>query len=160
MKKPPMKKTLLCGLLAVVVSCSGCATPSQAYWDAKVKELCEKDGGVKVYEVVRISRKMHPDLINERGVVILRSRDNSKPTDQYYIVYKEDVVIKEDNPRVWRSEYGIFRVSDGKELGRQVMYSRRGADMSVGISHPSYFSCKKIEGFKDNLTESMFIVGE
>jgi hypothetical protein len=36
----------------------------QSYWDAKVKEMCNKDGGVTIYERVSV-----PKIDLERGVL-------------------------------------------------------------------------------------------
>jgi hypothetical protein len=36
---------------------------NKAYWDHKVRELCEKDGGVTVYEAIELS----PEEFKRRG---------------------------------------------------------------------------------------------
>ena len=131
---------------------------NKAYWDHKVKELCEKDGGVSVFEKVEISRKDHPNLINDQGVLIIKTKDNANSEDPYYILYKDNIVLNKENPYVWRSEYAIVRKSDGKELGVQTMYSRRGGDIPTGISHESHFSCNKIKDSNSNLTKAIFTI--
>ena len=46
-------KTFIALLLLLPVI-AGCATPSQIMLDAEVKRLCAIDGGIKVYETVRL----------------------------------------------------------------------------------------------------------
>ncbi len=90
---------------------------------------------------------------------MIKTKENTNLDDPYYIVYKDSIILNQENPYVWRTEYGSFRRSDNKELGRQVMYSRRGGDMPTGISHPSHFSCNQLENFDSNLTKAVFSAG-
>ena len=45
------------GIVLCLLILNACATPSQVYWDAKVKELCEKDGGITVYKKLKYQEK-------------------------------------------------------------------------------------------------------
>lgn len=143
--------------LLLVIFLSACATPSQVYWDHKVKELCEKDGGVTVYEKVELTKEEYERNDGKNGVIRVMPEDTSLSKHDY--AWRSiDTVLHESNPEVWRTEYTTYRKSDKKELGKWVTYSRRGGDMPTGISHPSSFSCGDISGFKSDVIEQIFSV--
>jgi hypothetical protein len=144
----------LMGLALCAFSINGCATPSQAYWDAKVKEMCEKDGGVTVYEHIELTREEFKKLGgNEYGEIDIPDETHTGNSDEYYITFSKHV-IHQGEPQVERSETKIFRKSDKKELSVMVIYGRGGGDIPNGISHPSHFSCRDLPGFNSRLIKS------
>jgi len=148
-----MKRSLSLKLFALLFSAvliSACATPSQVYWDHKVKELCEKDGGVTVYEKVELTK----DEFDKLDIPFER---NAKSNSPYYRVSLDDVVIN-DSPKVWKGGQEIIRKSDGKVLGVQVSYGRRGGDVTTGVSEPSHYECNQIDGINLSLTKSVFLI--
>lgn len=119
----------------------GCAAMpgGQAYWDAKVRQMCEQDGGVKIFERVPIS----PAELQRMGKVgdyaSIPPRFASKPTDVLF--WDETItVVREANPRVSRSEQLVKRKSDEKIVAQVIRYSRVGGDV-MPIGHPSHFGC-------------------
>lgn len=63
-----MKKILIASLLtAVLTGCIGYVPGHQSYWDAQVREMCGKDGGVKIIETVRLNRQQYSLLLNKFG---------------------------------------------------------------------------------------------
>jgi len=52
-------------MLTLLAAMSGCATPLQSQPDAEVKRLCAIDGGVKLYETV----KLPPEKFNQWGQI-------------------------------------------------------------------------------------------
>jgi hypothetical protein len=134
---------------------TACATPSQVYWDHKVKSLCKKDGGVTVYEKVELTRDEYEKNDGANGIIHVMPESTSLNHHEY--AWKSVTLTVNDNPYVRRTEYITFRKSDKKELGKWVTYSRRGGDIPTGISHPSSFSCNDIDGFEKNLTREIFL---
>lgn len=123
------------------------------YYDAEVNRLCAIDGGIKVYETV----KLPADKFDKYGVVRIPSKNDAKPADQYY--YDRDTTyFKTGNPEIWRSHHQIIRASDGKVLGESVQYARRGGDIH-GPWHKSSFGCPDI-GTQPSLENSIFVKGD
>lgn len=129
----------------------------KAYWNHKVTEMCEKDGGVKVYEHIELSRREYPTLISSSGNVIIPNLSNAKPNDPYYVTFSE-IIIREKNPKVRKTETKIIRHSDSKVLSLRVSYSRGGGDIPTGILAPSSFSCRSLGDINTSLIESTFSV--
>jgi hypothetical protein len=128
---------------------AACATPSQMYWDHRVKELCEKDGGVTVYEKVELTKE-------EFNKLDIPFEKHAKPDTPYYRVSLVDVVIN-DSPRVWKGGQKIVRRSDGKVLGMQIYYARRGGDILTGISESSHYGCEQINNINLDIDKSIFV---
>ena len=123
-----------------ITACMGYVPGRQTYWDAKVKEMCEKDGGLKVFEIAEVSREEY-----ERFRVAPGQGYAIRP-EQYSgaapIVRRTvQTTIRERNPEVWRSEQSAVRRSDGKVLATYVNYARVGGDFPTGIGHHSSYLC-------------------
>lgn len=114
-------------------------TGKKMYWDAKVRELCAIDGGVRVYEAVELPEEM----FNKWGQI-----NFEKPTQgenslgSEYLSKEETRFLRAENmqPTIFRYQYQVFRRSDVKLLGEMIFYTRRGGDFP-GPWHPSSFSC-------------------
>ena len=133
-------------LSSVVLLCA-CATPSQVYWDHKVKELCEKDGGVTVYETVELT-------MDEKEKLHIRNVKYATKNDMYYSeIYSENIMG--GDPKIFKTEYLIFRNHDKKLIGKQVDYVRLGGDVPNGVSHSSSYSCDKA-GVSTEIEEKIF----
>ena len=145
-----VKSLVIFTVAAVIVA--ACATPSQMSADAEVNRLCAIDGGIKVYETVRLL----PEKFNQHGSIQIPDKAKAKPTDEYYYEWNVDY-LKRANPELWRSEHRIIRKVDGKLLGSFVRYSRRGGDMP-GPWHGSSYSCPEI-GSQPSLEKSIFDAG-
>ncbi len=130
---------------------------NKAYWDYRVKELCEKDGGVTVFETVFITKQQYLKNDGYKGMIRILSERTTKPYHEFYWKNK-DTIINKSNPQVVRSEYVTYRKLDEKQLGKWVTYSRRGGDFPTGISHPSSFSCRNIAGFKRSAAKEIFLI--
>jgi hypothetical protein len=122
----------------------GCTTPSQWKADALVDELCAKDGGIKVYETITLPK----ERFNEYGQLIglgVTYAGDTQALPEYYI-YIEDTLISPYTSgqfgglSVTRHRQQIYRKSDHKLLGEQIMYSRAGGDVIV-IDVPSGHHC-------------------
>lgn len=141
----PLISTLL--FLPLVASC---ATPSKSQLDAEIRRLCAIDGGVKVYETVRLPA----ERFDSRGTVDIFQPGRSEASlGSAYIYREEKEVIISGNPEMWRTHYQIIRKSDNKLLSEARIYIRRGGDMP-GPWHDSYFSCPDLKYF--GVVESTF----
>lgn len=107
------------------------------YYDQQVKELCAKDGGVKVYETVKLSPEKYDEL--KRVNFILPDKLRLKPTDEYYSV-TDRYYYRQGNPEMTRVKHRIVRRMDGKVLGQLIRYGRSGGDLP-GPWHGSGFMC-------------------
>lgn len=122
--------------LAMLIMAAGLlAGCEKARLDEKVRELCAKDGGIKVYETV----KLPAERFDQYGVVSIPLKGDAKPEDEYYIDWNVQY-IKHGNPSLWRSHHRLFRRSDRKILGESIMYARSGGDLP-GPWHGSTFKC-------------------
>jgi hypothetical protein len=133
-----------CIVMAVVfvvalAGCAGYVPGRQAYWDEKVKEMCEKDGGTKIFEVVELP-KLQYDLLRDKFGELNIPPDGSSTQGTPFYRKDEFTYFRDGNPSVWRYELTIIRRSDRKVLGRQVVYSRVGGDFP-SPAHASSFSC-------------------
>jgi hypothetical protein len=104
-----------------------CGSVQRAYWDARVEEMCRKDGGVTVYERVKISPDEYKKLGGNGGTIVVRPRSTAS-ADAPYVAESKDTWLNE-NPPVLRSETFIVRRSDGKVLSRLVRYARIGEEI-------------------------------
>lgn len=135
-----MKKNLIASLLfTVLAGCMGYVPGQQSYWDAQVKEMCEKDGGVTIHEQVNISMEQASGLQKVGPYFSIPPRATAKSNAPAY--WDETVtILRDSNPRVWRSEQVVRRHDDEKIVARVVRYIRVGGDIP-SIAHPSSFSC-------------------
>jgi hypothetical protein len=114
--------------------------------DSLVRELCGKDGGMKVHEIVsfpkaRFDQFGSPTFPGSGGLPPLKKEDG-KTDGEFYFTLQTTWVWPESSwlPSVWRSEQRLYRQVDGKLLGQAVSYSRKGGD-PIGPWHPSSFGC-------------------
>ncbi len=130
---------------------------NKAYWDNKVKKMCEKYGGATIYETVVLTREEYDRNDGEKGTIQVMPEGTS--LDKHEYAYKIIVAVKNKyNPRVRRSEYKIYRKYDGKVLGKWVTYSRVGGGFPLSQSHESVFSCKDIPGFHSDIIRQIFFM--
>jgi hypothetical protein len=143
------RKGLFIGLLLLVVLIGlwwGVPTYRKAKADLMVKELCAKEGGNKIYEIVRLP----PDRFGQQGNVVFFGNKNlpplkekATPHDEFYFTYEKTWIVLDagfNSLAIWRSHHKLYRAIDDKLLAESVAYSRRGGD-PMGPWHPSSFGC-------------------
>jgi len=118
--------------------------------DKQVRELCAKDGGVRVYETVTLPA----ERFDKWGNVNIPNKQYVKPTDEYYFE-SEDQYVQRGNPKILRMTTRMIRRSDGKILGDSIRYARSGGDLP-GPWHGTSFGCPKLPM---NLDSSIFLKG-
>ncbi|MHB1429786.1 MAG: hypothetical protein ACYC5U_01660 [Rhodocyclaceae bacterium] len=107
------------------------------YYDMQVRELCAKDGGVKVYETVRLPASEYNR--HSRKNWILPNKTQMTPTDEYFSE-SETLYYRKSNPQFARTVARIVRRSDGKALGEYIHYGRGGGDL-LGPWHGTSYLC-------------------
>ena len=138
-------QTSVLTLFLATVCITGCKAyvPGQsAYWDERIQGLCEKDGGIVVYETVRLTGDEYAALGGRSKGLSIPTKSTWKPGFPY-LRERHETTLHKQSPEVVRSEERIVRVSDGKVLGTTVHYWRRGGDLPTGLGHESYFICPK-----------------
>jgi hypothetical protein len=113
------------------------AVGENMWLDHQMKELCDKDGGVKVYETVTLPADKYNQYASRNWILPDKSR--AKPTDEYYYE-DEEQYYREGNPRMARELTRIIQRSDGKVLGENISYVRGGGGL-YGPWHDSSFRC-------------------
>jgi hypothetical protein len=143
-------------LLAMIgVGVASCEI-NKAYWDRQVRELCELDGGVVVYERVELTPEEYRDNDGKSGSIRVPSETSPLAKQYSYLRRTTTDYIRTGSPTVSRRESIIFRKSDGRELGRSVSYTRTGGSFPNGISETLSFSCNDIEDVPLDIERRIF----
>ena len=151
------------GLSAVVLaSWYGYVNHRRNYWDDRVREMCAKDGGIKVFERVALSDKRY---LGADGSIRIPSKLDRMPgygplplepkSDDLFYKQIETTIIRRDNPNVVRDDVRVFRSSDGKLLGQATYFGRHGGDL-ISLEVGSRFRCPL--GGESKLVNEVFII--
>lgn len=123
----------------LALSTSGCER-AKTRLDREVDRLCAIDGGVHIYETVKLSKEnFGPD-----GAVFPQYRGRTPSDGRYGSEYEGDLTVESihpGNPGLSRIRAQIRRKSDNKPLGEIIDYKRSGGDM-YGPWEPSHHSCE------------------
>ena len=126
-------------LVALLILVIGFYEGRKAYWDAKVREMCEKDGRITVYEHIALTRAEYDRLGGKQGMIPLPSQ-RSVSAGYPFATSTVEKIFREHDPKVYREETSYLRMVDKKVLAKTVRYWRVGGDFPT-FAHPSYFSC-------------------
>lgn len=147
MRGASLVKTLLlipAALVVLLLLAVGFFEGRKAYWDYRVKRMCEKDGGVRVFERVAIP----PMYVDRDGVIRIPAKPSipdkplhfeAKPTDLFYYETIDESIVS-GYLAVGKHTFNVVRAIDRKILATMIVYSRSGGDIPA-FSHPSSFSC-------------------
>ena len=144
------KALALAAGIAIVLTPALISNGVKAYYDGQVRELCAKDGGVRVYETV----KLPAEKFNQWGQVRIPSKQAARPDDEYSYESSTNH-LKNGNPEIWQSQYKVYRQVDRKLLGESLGYARRGGDLP-GPWNESSFGCPGNTDITD-LNKQIFI---
>ncbi len=108
----------------------------KARLDREVNRLCAIDGGMKVYETVKLPTEKYRRYTQSRTTVPFQEL---KEDDEYYSVWNTSK-LKDGDPDLSRDHYQIIRRSDSRVLGEVTRYLRRGGDLP-GPWHSSSYAC-------------------
>ena len=151
-------KTLITLLLLLPLTTACASDPGKAELDAEVKRLCAIDGGVRVFETVRLP----PEKFDKRQHFInfYRPTQEENALGSEYLFKRNQHYYRQGNPEMSRIHYQVFRRSDGKLLGETVLYGRGGGDMP-GPWHDSSFTCPSYAEAGENiLLKKIFVQSE
>ena len=84
--------------------------------DEEVRQLCAKDGGMKIHERVSLTA----DRFDESGFINFYQRMSKDPLGPEYILESRIDYFRSGNPEMWRNCYRVIRRIDGKVLGESV----------------------------------------
>lgn len=119
--------------------------------DRRMEELCKKDGGVRVYETV----KLPPEMFEHYGDPFpgWRGRPDSERlgSDYEYLSTSEDLVKGDPlkgQGRLRRDHIKIVRRTDTKLMGESIYYGRSGGDFIV-IDHFTSKGCPQGQHHSD-----------
>lgn len=116
----------------------------KAYWDYRVRGMCEKDGGTRVFERVATP----PKYVDKDGFIRIPAKPSipdqplhfeTKPTDLFYYETIDEPIVS-GYLAVGKHTFNVVRASDRKILTTMIVYSRSGGDFPT-FAHPSSFSC-------------------
>ncbi|MGV8712173.1 MAG: hypothetical protein ACWA6R_06445 [Nitrosomonas sp.] len=134
----------------------------KARWDREVDRLCAIDGGIRVYETVRLPS----EKFNKSGEINFyrpTQKENTLGTDYIYQWNIHDYV--EGHPAVngaqeiavRRDHIIITRKSDLKLLGEFVKYHRAGGDVPGPWMPSSYHCPEKLKANESILLDQIFL---
>ncbi len=107
------------------------------YYDVEVNRLCRVDGGVKVYETVKLPAEKF-DKWGQINFYKPTQGENTLGTE--YVYRSTNFSIRQNNPDLRRDHVQIFRKSDMKLLGEVTTYVRGGGDLP-GPWQPTAYRC-------------------
>ena len=135
----------------LALSTTGCER-AKTRLDREVDRLCAIDGGVHIYETVKLSKEnFGPDgevFPQYRGDVI--SGGGFGPDYKWHSFTKR---IFDGDPSLTRWEQTITKTSNSKVLGKRIVYVRGGGDLP-GPWAPSEYSCRDVPL---DLTQQVFL---
>jgi hypothetical protein len=150
--------TVLASLALGLSGCFGWVPFRQAYWDAKVKEMCEKDGGVTISEKLHISKSDIDLLGRVDGKIGVPMKDLAHPNAPAFAV-NQITILRDGNPGVWRSEWAVTRRVDQVIIARVVIYNRSGGDFP-SPAHESRFTCPDLKVITSDLQQLFVVEGD
>jgi len=139
---------------AILLLWWGVPAARKAYYDARVRELCAQDGGIKVYEQV----KLPADRFDQWGGVRIPFASKANPSDEFVMNWDKEYYKKTNSIsglELWRERFSIIRRMDSVVLGEAISYARRGGD-PIQPWESSSFGCPKSAGDQD-LIRKVFI---
>jgi hypothetical protein len=124
--------------MIVALASTGCER-AKTELDREVDRLCAIDGGVRVYETVKLSK----DNFGQDGTLFPQYRHlylTGGHLGPEYVSTLENKLLVDGDPALQRVRVAVVRKSDGKTLGEFVDYKRSGGDLP-GPWEPSRKSC-------------------
>lgn len=136
--RTPLSRGIVMAMsMSVVLGLLWLAVGEKLWLDHQVRELCAKDGGVKVYETV----KLPAEKFNQWGQPnFFDSTQGENALGSEYMFRRDIHYYRKENPSLHRYHVQVFLKHSGKLLGESIGYSRGGGDLP-GPWQSSSFSC-------------------
>ena len=153
-------RIVMVGMVGLTLTLTGC---EKFALDRQMEELCKKDGGVRVYEIVMLPASMFDQLGDPfpgwRARVLQGKPEERLGAEYRYVV--ERVHLKNGDPlkgegRLDRTSERIYRRADGKLMGEAISYGRSGGDF-IAYAHPTSKSCPIYQSANEKLIRSVFL---
>jgi hypothetical protein len=119
--------------------------------------MCEKDGGVRIFEKVIVSEGDLAALGAVGGVIGVPVKEAAHPNAPVYAVLKRTHLGGEGNVRIGRTQSYITRRMDGAVVATWVAYSRHGGDIPLGLTDGTSLHCPDVKKISADL-QALFVV--
>jgi len=116
-------------------------------------------GGIKVYEPLSISAGIYKNLEKIEGSISIPPQSLVRENQPLYHVMNQ-IIIRESQPRVRRSEKIVKRTADGEVIGKIISYHRVGGDFPTIIGHPTYYRCPDSKSIYREQSKFIIIEGD
>jgi hypothetical protein len=158
-----MARPRAAGAVLVVVLALGTSGCERWRLDRQMESLCQKDGGIKVYETVTLpASEFGPtgEPRFSRRVPGTAREDILGP--EYRYGSNREILVGDAQPKhgtgqLVRLHWTIHRRSDNKLLGEQTEYRRSGGDLFTFGFQPGNASCPR---FERDVEQLVFIKGD
>lgn len=112
-----------------------------AYWDHRVDQMCEVDGGDFVYKKVFFDKEEYTKNLTSSGELIAPPENSSLNIGQSVLSKHEKTNFRRGFTELSRVEITIFRESDKEVLAKSISYHRGGGAITILFSYDSGYSC-------------------
>jgi hypothetical protein len=140
-----------------VAACAGYLPGRQAQWDEKLNEMCRKDGGVQIFDKVRLSQADARKLGSVDGKISVPLKELAHPEAPLFSVQTRTHLGAEGNVSIGRIESSITRRQDGTVVARWVAYSRSGGEIPIGLSDGTTRFCPELSKITADL-QPLFVL--
>jgi hypothetical protein len=129
---------LLAPFVLLIAGIGGCEA-RKAYYDWKVRKMCEQDGGVAIFDKVSVTRSQLDALGKVGGYVSIPPEELAHPDSPVFST-RQTEVIKQGHPSLRKWVETVVRRSDNRVVARVTSYTRSGGDFPSHAA-PSSFAC-------------------
>ncbi len=140
-------------IIVLVILCVGYFLPyeiNKMRIDAKVRDLCLKEGGAQVFEHVVLSQEDYDRNDGYRNGITITT-DTYSASKHDYLMRTTTESIGTTDPQIIKRTYILIRKSDMKTMQISTFFSRRGGDAPT-LMHPSHFNCQDIKEMQSRYT--------
>lgn len=112
---------------------------NKAFWDYRVDQMCEVDGGDTVYKKMFFDREEYTKNTTPSGELIAPPVGSSLSVGRSVVSIHERTVFRRGFTELSRVETTIIRVSDKEVLAKSISYHRGGGNIPF-VASPGH-SC-------------------
>ncbi len=135
---------------------------NKAYWDYRVAQMCEEDGGVEIYEPIEVTPEEFAQMprvgAGKSSRVAVLTKQTIRKGSLIY-AESESSILKEGFPRIRKDVSIVKGLGDQTVIARMTSYSRVGGDFPTGLAHTSSFICPPNNQINPQI-DNIFIIKE